>query len=92
MFISEKLHNKIVKAKEAEIIELKNKTKKQEETIKDLRAEIEDEHLENYRHHKKLLAIERLLQEQDYNNVEDLKNRIRTILNKKEPDRLSKHI
>lgn len=47
-------------------------------------AEIEDEHLENYKHHRKLLAIEKLLQEQDYNNTENLKNKIRTILNKKE--------
>lgn len=92
MFIRKSLHNKIVKTKEAEITELKNTVNKQEESIKELRTEIEDEHLENYRHHKKLLAIERLLQEQDYNNVENLKNRIRTILNKKELDRLSKHI
>lgn len=28
--------------------------------------------------------IEKLLQEQDYNNTENLKNKIRTILNKKE--------
>ena len=83
MFIRKSLHNKIVKTKEAEITELKNTVNKQEESIKELRTEIEDEHLENYRHHKKLLAIERLLQEQDYNNVENLKNRIRTILNKK---------
>ena len=33
---------------------------------------------------RKLLAIEKLLQEQDYNNTENLKNKIRTILNKKE--------
>lgn len=92
MFISKKLHNRIVKAKEKEIIELTKKTEKQEESIKELRTEIEDEHLENYRNHRKLLAIERLLQEQDYNNAENLKNRIRTILNKKELDRLSKHI
>lgn len=47
-------------------------------------AERKDEHLENYKHHRKLLAIEKLLQEQDYNNTENLKNKIRTILNKKE--------
>lgn len=33
---------------------------------------------------RKLLAIEKLLQEQDYNNTKNLKNKIRTILNKKE--------
>lgn len=49
-----------------------------------MKVEIEDEHLENYKHHRKLLAIEKLLQEQDYNNTENLKNKIRTILNKKE--------
>ena len=42
------------------------------------------EFLENDKHHRKLLAIEKLLQEQDYNNTENLKNKIRTILNKKE--------
>ena len=54
------------------------KVKRLEESQKDLRTEIEDEHLENYRNHKKLLAIEKLLQDQDYNNIENLKNRIRT--------------
>lgn len=88
MFIRKSLHNKIVKAKEKEITELNNKVNRQEESIKELRTEIEDEHLENYRHHRKLLAIERLLKEQDYNSVENLKNKIRTILNKKELDRL----
>ncbi len=92
MFIFKRLHNKIVKAKETEIKELKTKVNKQEESIKELRTEIEDEHLENYRHHKKLLAIERILKEQDYNSIDNLKNKIRTILDKKELDRLSKHI
>ena len=82
MFISEKIHNKIVSAKEDEIRELQRKIDKQEESQKDLREEIENEHLENYKNHRKLLEIEKVLQEQDYNSVENLKNRIRTILNK----------
>ncbi len=82
MFISEKMHNKIVSAKEDEIRELQRKIDKQEESQKDLREEIENEHLENYKNHRKLLEIEKVLQEQDYSSVENLKNRIRTILNK----------
>lgn len=82
MFISEKMHNKIVSAKEDEIRELQRKIDKQEESQKDLREEIENEHLENYKNHRKLLEIEKVLQEQDYNSVENLKNKIRTILNK----------
>lgn len=82
MFISEKTHNKIVSVKEDEIRELQRKIDKQEESQKDLREEIENEHLENYKNHRKLLEIEKLLQEQDYNSVENLKNKIRTILNK----------
>lgn len=82
MFISEKIHNKIVSAKEDEIRELQRKIDKQEESQKDLREEIENEHLENYKNHRKLLEIEKVLQEQDYNSVENLKNKIRTILNK----------
>lgn len=82
MFISEKTHNKIVSVKEDEIRELQRKIDKQEESQKDLREEIENEHLENCKNHRKLLEIEKVLQEQDYNSVENLKNRIRTILNK----------
>lgn len=82
MFISEKMHNKIVGAKEDEIRELQRKIDKQKESQKDLREEIENEHLENYKNHRKLLEIEKVLQEQDYNSVENLKNKIRTILNK----------
>jgi hypothetical protein len=64
--------------------EAERKVERLEISQKSLRAEIEDEHLENYKHHRKLLAIEKLLQGQDYNNTENLKNKIRTILNKKE--------
>lgn len=86
MFISKKLHNKIVKAKEKEIKELKKKINRQEESIKDLRAEIEDKHIDNYNHHTKLLAIDRVIKEQDFNSIDNLKNKIRTILDKKELD------
>ncbi len=82
MFITKNMHNKIVKAKEREIEELQNKINRQEQSQKNLRDEIEYEHLENYNNHQKLLAIEKLLKEQNYNSIENLKNRIRTILNK----------
>ena len=82
MFITKNMHNKIVIAKEREIEELQNKINRQEQSQKNLRDEIEYEHLENYNNHQKLLAIEKLLKEQDYNSIENLKNRIRTILNK----------
>lgn len=61
-----------------------NKIKKMKESQEELRNEIEEEHLENYRNHKKLLAIEKVLQEQDYNNIDNLKKKIKTILDKKE--------
>lgn len=61
-----------------------NKIKKMEESQKDLRNEIEEEHLENYRNHRKLLAIRKVLQEQDYNSIDNLKKKITTILDKKE--------
>lgn len=81
MFITKNMHNKIVKTKEREIEELQNKINRQEQSQKNLRDEIEYEHLENYNNHQKLLAIEKLLKEQDYNSIENLKNRIGTILN-----------
>lgn len=68
------------------------KIEKQEETIKDLRYEIQEEHLENYRHHRKLLAVDKAIKEQNFNSIDNLKNKIRTILDKKELDRLGKHI
>lgn len=55
-----------------------------EEVHHDLRCEIEYEHLENYNNHKKLLEIERLIRQQDFNSIDNLKNKIKTILNKKE--------
>lgn len=82
MFITKNMHNKIIIAKEREIKELQNKINRQEQSQKNLRDEIEYEHLENYNNHQKLLAIEKLLKEQNYNSIENLKNRIRTILNK----------
>lgn len=61
-----------------------DKIKKMKESQKELRSEIEEEHLENYRNHRKLLAIRKVLQEQDYNNIDNLKKKITTILDKKE--------
>lgn len=80
MFISKKLHNKIIKTKEKEIEELQNKVKKQEETMKDLRREINGEHSENYRHHRTLLAIKRLVINFDYRQSNSI-NVIRKINN-----------
>ena len=92
MFMSKKLHNKIVKAKEKEIEALRKALEKIEESNKDLREENEYEHLENYNQNTKLLAIDRVIKEQDFNSIDNLKNKIRTILDKKELDRLGKHI
>ena len=61
-----------------------DKIKKMKESQKELRSEIEEEHLENYRNHRKLLAIRKVLQEQDYNNIDNLKKKIITILDIKE--------
>ena len=61
-----------------------DKIKKMKESQKELRSEIEEEHLENYRNHRKLLAIRKVLREQDYNNIDNLKKKITTILDKKE--------
>lgn len=52
-----------------------NKIKKMKESQEELRNEIEEEHLENYKNHRKLLAIEKVLQEQDYNNIDNLKKK-----------------
>lgn len=61
-----------------------DKIKKMKESQEELRSEIEEEHLENYRNHRKLLAIRKVLKEQDYNNIDNLKKKITTILDKKE--------
>ena len=84
--IKRKMHEKIVKAKENEITVLKNKIETQKLIISDLKEEIEYEHLENYKNHKKLLAIRNLLKKQDYGSFENFKNRLRTIMYKKELD------
>lgn len=84
MFRKMKELQSLVDASRENLKNAENKIERMEENQKNLRAEIEEEHLENYRNHRKLLAIEKLLQEQDYNNTENLKNKIRTILNKKE--------
>lgn len=84
MFRKMKELQSLVDASRKNLKNAENKIERMEENQKNLRAEIEEEHLENYRNHRKLLAIEKLLQEQDYNNTENLKNKIRTILNKKE--------
>ena len=90
--IKRKLHEKIVKAKENEITELRDKIETQKLIISDLKEEIEYEHLENYNNHRKLLTIKDLLKKQDYGSLENFKNRLRTILYNKELDLYRKTI
>ena len=80
MFRKTKELQSLVNASRSALKEAEKKIKRLEASQKDLRSEIEDEHLENYKHHRKLLEIEKLLQEQDYNSIENLKNKIITIL------------
>jgi len=80
MFISKKIHKSIVKAKEREIEELRKSLKNKEECIKDLRTEVEYKHLENYKHHRTLLAIKRLVINFDYRQSNSI-NVIRKINN-----------
>lgn len=74
----------LVDASRKSLKDAENKIKKMEESQKELRNEIEEEHLENYRNHRRLLAIRKVLQEQDYNSIDNLKKKITTILDKKE--------
>lgn len=61
---------------------LKLSIKRYEEITKDLRSEIEEEHLENYNQHKKLLAISRIVSKpfgsykNTLNAVKDIKNEL----------------
>ena len=84
MFRKTKELQSLVDASRKNLKIAENKIKKMEESQKDLRNEIEEEHLENYRNHRKLLAIRKVLQEQDYNSIDNLKKKITTILDKKE--------
>ena len=84
MFRKTKELQSLVDASRKNLKTAENKIKKMEESQKDLRNEIEEEHLENYRNHRKLLAIRKVLQEQDYNSIDNLKKKITTILDKKE--------
>ena len=60
-----------------------DKIKKMKKRQVNLMNEIKEEHLENYINYKKILEIKNVLQEQDYNSVDNLKNKITTILDKK---------
>lgn len=61
---------------------LETSLKRYEEITKDLRSEIEEEHLENYNQHKKLLAISRIANKpfgsykNTLNAVKDIKNEL----------------
>ncbi len=84
MFRKTKELQSLVDASRANLKIAEDKIKKMKESQEELRSEIEEEHLENYRNHRKLLAIRKVLQEQDYNNIDNLKKKITTILDKKE--------
>jgi hypothetical protein len=84
MFRKTKELQSLVDASRTNLKIAEDKIKKMKESQEELRSEIEEEHLENYRNHRKLLAIRKVLQEQDYNNIDNLKKKITTILDKKE--------
>ena len=84
MFRKTKELQSLVDASRENLKIAEDKIKKMKESQKELRSEIVEEHLENYRNHRKLLAIRKVLQEQDYNNIDNLKKKITTILDKKE--------
>ena len=84
MFRKTKELQSLVNASRNNLEIAENKIKKMKESQEELRNEIEEEHLENYKNHRKLLAIRKVLQEQDYNNIDNLKKKITTILDKKE--------
>lgn len=84
MFRKTKKLQSLVDASRENLKIAEDKIKKMKESQKELRSEIEEEYLENYRNHRKLLAIRKVLQEQDYNNIDNLKKKITTILDKKE--------
>jgi nucleosome binding factor SPN SPT16 subunit len=84
MFRKTKELQSLVDASRENLKIAEDKIKKMKESQKELRSEIEEEHLENYRNHRKLLAIRKVLREQDYNNIDNLKKKITTILDKKE--------
>ena len=84
MFRKTKELQSLVDASRTNLKISEDKIKKMNESQEELRSEIEEEHLENYRNHRKLLAIRKVLQEQDYNNIDNLKKKITTILDKKE--------
>lgn len=84
MFKRTKKLQSLVDASRENLKIAEDKIKNMKESQEELRSEIEEEHLENYRNHRKLLAIRKVLQEQDYNNIDNLKKKITTILDKKE--------
>lgn len=84
MFRKTKELQSLVDASRENLKIAEDKIKKMKESQEELRSEIEEEHLENYRNHRKLLAIRKVLQEQDYNNIDNLKKKITAILDKKE--------
>lgn len=61
----------------------KNKIEKLEEEKQNIKNDLENEHLENYKQHKKLLAIERLLNGnfESYKDLLQFRNKIKALVN-----------
>lgn len=66
-----------------ENIRQKNKIEKLEEEKQNIKNDLENEHLENYKQHKKLLAIERLLNGNfgSYKDLLQFRNKIKALVN-----------
>ena len=82
MFRKTKELQGLVQARTMALKEAEKLVKDLKESNKELRAEREEEYLENHNLHKLLLEIEKTLSEQDYGSIDNLKNKIRTILKK----------
>ena len=61
---------------------LKNKTEKLETEKQGIKQDLEEEHLENYKQHKKLLAIEKLLNLTfgSYKELLKFRNKVQSII------------
>lgn len=82
MFRKTKELKGLIEARTKALTEAENEAMKLRIANKELRNENEEEYLENYNLHRQLLEIEKTLKEQDYGSVDNLKNKIRTILKK----------
>lgn len=62
-----------------ENIRMNQKIKALEEEKQSLRNDVDSEHLENYKQHKQLLAIERIMKSATYGNYNSLLNAVKEI-------------